>query len=80
VKYLYGRLVSWPHLHCTTLSAARCAGVDRHVLAEVRVGTLGLSVTVGRGGRGRPETAGGNCGCRPLAGWISPRGREDAFF
>lgn len=41
-----------PALHYLIGSEMRRPGVDRHVLAEVRVGTLGLSVTVARGGRG----------------------------
>jgi hypothetical protein len=67
------------HPHCTALSGARCPGVDRHVAAEVLVGTLGLSVPdfLLRGGPDRPDTAGGNGGRRPLAG---SSGMEDAFL
>jgi hypothetical protein len=54
------------HPHCTTLSVARCPGVDRHVAAEVLVGTLGLSVPVALGA--------GSTGDRRWERWASPIG------
>ena len=49
--------------------------MDRHVPAEVRVGTLGLSVTVAREGRGPTGDRRWERWASPI-GWISREGRR----